>query len=133
MKTVASICIVLAALSSIVNSQKLQITVEENIEDCQYRAQKGDTLYTYYTGTFENGEVFDSNVGKRPYTFRLGARQVIRGMEQGTLGMCEGEKRELIIPSELAYGENGAGDIIPPNTTLIFQVELVKIMRNDEL
>lgn len=54
-------------------------------------------------------------------------------MDQGTLGMCQGEKRRLIIPSELAYGKGGAGDIIPPDSTLIFEVELFKIVRKDEL
>jgi len=77
--------------------------------------------------------VFDSNVGKTPYTFTLGARQVIKGMEQGTLGMCQGEKRRLVIPPELAYGEHGYTDVIPPDSTLIFETELVKILRKDEL
>ncbi|KAG4079455.1 hypothetical protein HA402_005152 [Bradysia odoriphaga] len=134
MKTITSICLVFAAFSSIVIAEKLQIIVEENVEDCEYRAQNGDSLYTFYTGTFENGQVFDSNVGGRPYgPFTLGAHHVIQGMDQGTLGMCEGEKRKLIIPSELAYGEGGYGDVIPPDSTLIFDVELVKIIRKDEL
>ena len=77
--------------------------------------------------------MFDSNVGKKLYTFTLGARQVIQGMEQGTLGMCQGEKRRLVIPSELAYGEYGVDDVIPPDATLVFETELVKIVRKDEL
>lgn len=54
-------------------------------------------------------------------------------MEQGTIGMCQGEKRRLVIPSELAYGAGGVGDIIPPDSTLIFETELIKIVRKDEL
>lgn len=54
-------------------------------------------------------------------------------MEQGTFGMCKGEKRRLVIPSELAYGESGYGDVIPPDATLVFEVELVNIVRKDEL
>lgn len=77
--------------------------------------------------------MFDSNVGKRAYTYILGARHVIKGMDQGTLGMCQGEKRRLIIPSELAYGEGGYDGVIPPNSTLIFEVELAKIVYRDEL
>lgn len=59
--------------------------------------------------------------------------QVIKGWDQGLLGMCQGEKRRLVIPSELAYGESGAGSTIPPGATLIFETELVKIERKDEL
>lgn len=92
-----------------------------------------DFLITIPKGTFEDGTVFDSNVGKALYRFTLGARQVIKGMEQGTLGMCEGEKRRLVIPSELAYGEYGYDDVIPPDATLIFETELVKIVSRDEL
>lgn len=58
---------------------------------------------------------------------------MIKGWDQGLLGMCQGEKRRLVIPSELAYGKNGAGDAIPPDATLIFETELIKIERKDEL
>lgn len=66
-------------------------------------------------------------------TFTLGAGQVIKGWDQGLLGMCEGEKRKLIIPPELGYGSAGAGEKIPGDSTLIFEVELVKIDRKREL
>lgn len=82
----------------------------------------------------EDGTVFDSSIPReQPLTFTLGSGQVIKGWDQGLLGMCEGEKRRLVIPSELGYGASGAGDKIPPGATLIFETELIKIERKDEL
>jgi len=81
-----------------------------------------------YTGTLTNGVVFDSSFKRNePITLTLGAGEVIPGWEQGLQGMKVGGTRVLTIPSELAYGAQGAGDTIPPNATLVFQVEMVSV------
>lgn len=91
-------------------------------------AKNGDTVSVHYVGVLENGAKFDSSIDRgTPFEFNLGARQVIPGWEIGVEGMRVGEKRKLIIPSELAYGERGAGNAIPPNATLIFEVDLLGI------
>lgn len=89
-------------------------------------AVNGDTVSVFYTGSFLNGQVFDTNVGKNALVFRLGARAVIAGFEQGIVGMKVGGKRRLTIPPSLAYGSQGSGPI-PPNTTLRFDVDLASI------
>lgn len=89
-------------------------------------AANGDTVSVFYTGSFLNGQVFDSNVGGTALTFRLGAGSVIPGFEQGIVGMKVGGKRRLTIPPSLAYGSRGSGPI-PPNTTLRFDVDLAAI------
>ena len=82
-----------------------------------------------YTGSFENGEVFDTNVGKnRPLVVQIGMKEVIPGFEQGIIGTTKGTKRKIKIPAELAYGEKGGGDIIPPNTDLIFEFKIVDVL-----
>ena len=94
-----------------------------------------------YTGSFEGGEVFDTNVGKnRPLVVQIGMKEVIPGFEQGIIGTTKGTKRKIKIPSELAYGKKGGGDVIPPNTDLIFEFEIIdvldphyKMINSDEL
>jgi FKBP-type peptidyl-prolyl cis-trans isomerase FkpA len=90
-------------------------------------AQEGDTVTVHYTGTLEDGTEFDSSVGKDPFTFTIGAGGVIEGWEQGVPGMRVGGTRELTIAPELAYGDSGAGGVIPPGATLIFEIELLEI------
>jgi peptidylprolyl isomerase/FKBP-type peptidyl-prolyl cis-trans isomerase FkpA len=91
-------------------------------------SKNGDELTVDYTGTLEDGTKFDSSIGRAPFVFTLGAGRVIQGWEQGMLNMKVGEQRRLTIPSSLGYGPQGAaGGLIPPNATLIFEVELLKI------
>ncbi len=87
----------------------------------------GDTVVVHYTGRFTNGQVFDSSVGKAPLEFVLGRGQVIQGWGEGVASMRVGGKRQLTIPPDLAYGEKGYPGVIPPHSTLIFEVQLLKI------
>ena len=82
-----------------------------------------------YTGTLQDGSIFDSslNPGRDPFSFTLGVGSVIKGWDQGVKDMKVGGKRKLTIPPELGYGDRGAGDVIPPGATLIFEVELLEI------
>jgi FKBP-type peptidyl-prolyl cis-trans isomerase len=90
-------------------------------------AKRGDKVSVHYTGWLADGRQFDSSVGGRPFRFTLGAGEVIEGWDRGVAGMKVGGKRKLTIPPDLGYGSEGAGGVIPPNATLVFEVELLKI------
>ncbi|KAK7053153.1 Peptidyl-prolyl cis-trans isomerase fpr2 [Paramarasmius palmivorus] len=106
-------------------------------EKCTTVAKKGDSIKVHYTGTlFTNGNKFDSSLDRGdPLPLKLGVGQVIKGWDEGLQGMCVGEKRKLTIPANMAYGSRGFGSVIPPNSALVFETELVELNGNtrDEL
>ena len=91
-------------------------------------AKAGDNIVVNYVGTLLDGTKFDSSIDRNePFQYTLGQNRVIQGWEIGLLGMKVGEKRKLTIPPELAYGAGGAGDVIPPNTTIVFEIDMLSI------
>jgi peptidylprolyl isomerase len=92
------------------------------------KPKRGETITVHYTGYLTNGKKFDSSVDRgTPFTFKVGVGQVIAGWDKGLLQMKEGEKAILYIPYYMAYGDRAVGNVIPPKSDLIFEVELLKI------
>ncbi|CAO1947017.1 unnamed protein product [Urochloa humidicola] len=107
---------------------ELQIGVKFKPESCTLQAHKGDKIKVHYRGTLTDGSVFDSSYDRGdPFEFTLGNGQVIKGWDQGLLGMCIGEKRKLKIPAKMGYGERGSPPKIPGGATLIFDTELIAV------
>ncbi|KAG8949755.1 FK506-binding protein 2A [Tulasnella sp. 424] len=121
-------------LASAANPPK-KLVIEKTYvpESCPVSSKNGDTLSMHYVGSlFHNNQVFDSTQNRSPYKFKLGSRSAIEGWDLGLKDMCIGEKRKLVIPPDLAYGDKGIRYQIPPMATLIFEVELVAINEKDE-
>ena len=105
-----------------------ELIIEELAAGTGTEAMPGVTVDVHYTGWLTDGKKFDSSLDRgRPFSFELGAGQVIKGWDQGVAGMKIGGKRKLTIPAELGYGARGAGGVIPPNATLVFEVELLGV------
>ena len=105
-----------------------ELIIEDLVVGNGDTAQAGQSVVVHYTGWLTSGQKFDSSVDRNdPFDFRLGAGQVIPGWDQGVAGMQVGGKRKLTIPPDLAYGSRGAGGVIPPNATLVFEVELLAV------
>lgn len=105
-----------------------ELKVEKLVEGTGASPKKGDRVRVHYTGWLTNGSKFDSSVDRNdPFEFVLGVGQVIKGWDEGVAQLKVGDKAKLTIPAELGYGARGAGGVIPPNATLIFEVELLGI------
>jgi FKBP-type peptidyl-prolyl cis-trans isomerase len=104
------------------------LVIEDLVVGRGAEAVAGKNVVVHYVGTLENGREFDSSIKRnQPFSFPLGAGRVIKGWDLGVEGMKVGGKRKLTIPAPLAYGDKAIGDVIPPGSTLYFQVELVKV------
>lgn len=129
MRVTSILGFVLSALAVTAFAQDEVEIVKEKEVECERKTQKGDTINVHYRGTLkETGEQFDASYDRgQPFTFTLGENRVIQGWERGMLGMCIGEKRKLTIPYSLAYGARGMPPVIPAESDLVFETELLGI------
>jgi FKBP-type peptidyl-prolyl cis-trans isomerase len=104
-----------------------ELQIEDLVVGTGREAKKGVVVEVHYTGWLTDGKKFDSSVGRAPFSFDLGAGQVIQGWDRGVVGMKVGGKRKLTIPPELGYGSRGFPGAIPPQSTLVFEVELLDV------
>lgn len=130
--TTIAVCTLCALFSLCLGEDEEKITIDVITpapEGCERKSKKFDNLAMHYTGTLTaTGVKFDSSHDReQPFEFQIGTGQVIKGWDEGLLDMCVGEKRKLTIPASKGYGEQGAGDTIPPNAGLTFEVELLEI------
>jgi FK506-binding protein 14 len=126
----ATICLAVVTFAPcmVAGEDEVKIEVLHKPDDCEEKSKNGQMLTMHYKGTFEDGKQFDSSHDRnQPFTFQIGVGQVVKGWDKGLLDMCVGEKRRLTVPPSLGYGEQGAGEVIPPGATLVFETELLKI------
>ncbi|RWS00897.1 peptidyl-prolyl cis-trans isomerase FKBP2-like protein [Dinothrombium tinctorium] len=129
-----TICFFLCSSLPFIASDESELFKDLKIEtvskpvNCEREAKRGDMLTMHYKGTLLDGKEFDSSYSRHePFKFQLGVGHVIKGWDVGLIGICKGEKRRLTIPPKLGYGDKGAGEQIPPGSTLVFEVECVNI------
>ncbi|KAI0663459.1 hypothetical protein C8Q70DRAFT_1050136 [Cubamyces menziesii] len=131
MRVLSCLSVLALALAAIAQDTptELKIDVDYLPAECKLKSQNGDRLKVHYTGTlYSNGNKFDSSRDRgQPLPLTLGTGQVIKGWEEGLKDMCVGEKRTLTIPPGMAYGSRGFGNVIPANSALVFDVELMGI------
>jgi len=122
-----------ATMAKSVGKGALQVEVTKEVQcKANKQAQEGDKVTVHYGGFLQDGKKFDSSFDRaQPFTFTMGVGQVIPGWDQGLLGVCAGEERHLVVPAPLAYGDRGAGDVIPPGATLLFDIVIVDVERAD--
>merc|ERR1719367_2174815 len=139
MRNLIVISSILLSSSSLVRTKSvsksgLQVEVTKEVK-CKetHKAVNGDKVTVHYGGFLQDGKKFDSSFDRQqPFTFTIGVGQVIPGWDQGLLGVCAGEERHLVVPSPLAYGDRGAGDVIPPGAILLFDVVVVNVEKQGQ-